>query len=357
MNFRLGSILILLILILNEPPSFAQKTDHFSINGNARFAYLSNSDEAPDHFRGTSYLRVRFGGTYNFNYSHSFNGRLATTQSSNFDPVGFQIWSDSKGLNPGHISFDEFYYRYTNSKTDIKLGRFQHSVSVLTNSKRSHFRFQSGNTSIHWTDGIFLKRKLGNKWSGEVVAEYQPKNHVTYAYRDGLNFSQNTHNFATYLGLESRPGNLANIIQRGIGIYYAPNAYKKVYGYSFYLAIMSRIVFDFPKKDALKGGSFRIAGEAGQNLNASFENGSSLVVSAGIHNYASRHQLMIEFAKTDPEWLSTSVYAPNTDELEIRYRFYFTKKFNIDFRYRIRDSRNAFFNTNYNFFARATYFL
>ena len=64
---------------------------------------------------------------------------------------------------------------------------------------------------------------------------------------------------------------------------------------------------------------------------------------------------MVEFAKTDSQWLTANVYAPNADEFEIRYRYFISSDLNVDFRYRIRDFRPDFAPTNYGFFARATY--
>jgi hypothetical protein len=332
----------------------AQDESKFDIYGNARFSYVSSSSDAFDHFDGTSFLRVRIGAKYSFNAANGFRARLATTQSSDFPDAYVTIASDNKGLNRGGISFDEFYYHHKGDKTEIKLGRFQHTVKILTNAGRSHFRFQSNNVNIHWSDGLYLKRQLNDEWYGEVIAEYQPKNHVTFPYKGGLDFKNNDHNLATYLGLENRNRDGHNIIQKGFGMFYAPNAYAKPTGYSYYLGVMSRIALDFPQ-EALQGGSLRVAGEIGQNLNTAFEDGTSIVASVGVHNFAGKHQLMIEFAKTDPQWLTVNVYAPNADEMEIRYRYLITKKFNIDFRYRIREPRNDLAPTNYNFFARATY--
>ncbi|MDR9415251.1 MAG: hypothetical protein RI564_03125, partial [Gracilimonas sp.] len=61
------------------------------------------------------------------------------------------------------------------------------------------------------------------------------------------------------------------------------------------------------------------------------------------------------FTKIGSEWQTANVYAPNADEMEIRYRYFITNDLNIDFRYRIRDFRADLVDTNYNFFARATY--
>ena len=346
------SVAIMAALFINVQ---AQDNTQFSLSGNARFAYVSSDGDAFDHFDGTSFLRVRIGAAYAFNENHGFKARLATSQSSDFPEPVFTIKADGGGLNRGSISFDQFYYSYKDNETEIKAGRFQHTAKVLSNAGRSNFRFMSNNINVHWIDGLYLKRNFNESWYGELTGEYQPRNHTSYTFRGPLNFANNEHHIASYLGIENRTRDEHNFIQKGFGLFVAPNAYFKAGGYTTYLALMSRLVYDLPKPQVLNGGSFRIAAELGQNLNTSVEKGNSAVLSFGIHNYADQHQIMIEFGKTGSDWLTPNVYGPNTDELEIRYRYLITDDLNIDFRYRIRDSRSDLVDTSYNFFARATY--
>tara|TARA_R110000868_G_scaffold383578_7_gene650664 strand:+ start:16604 stop:16960 length:357 start_codon:yes stop_codon:yes gene_type:complete len=116
-----------------------------------------------------------------------------------------------------------------------------------------------------------------------------------------------------------------NIIQKGFGVFIAPESYLKPSGYTSYLAFTSRIALDLPKKDMLNGGSLRIGAELGQNLTTSFSNGTSMITSIGVNNVAEKHEFMIEFAKNDSQWLTANVYSPNADEVELRYRFLFHK--------------------------------
>ena len=341
---RIGFTLLTALLLFVTGQ--AQDNSNFNFFGNARFSYGSSASDALEHFDGTSFLRVRVGGAYDFNENHSFRARIATTQSSEFEPVSLTLASDPGGLDVGHISFDQFYYQYQGENISLKAGRFQHTPKVLSNAGRSHFRFQSNNINNHWVDGIHLEHDLGNSWVAEAVGEYQHRNHVSYSYRGGLNFANNKHNVASYFGVENKSRDDNNIIQKAFALFVAPDAYLKPNGYSTYLALMSRLVYDLPKPELLNGGSFRIAGELGQNLNTSFENGTSAVISFGVNNFADKHQFMIEFAKTDTQWLTANVYAPNADELELRYRYFITSDLNIDFRYRIRDSRNDLVPTN-----------
>ena len=226
---------------------------------------------------------------------------------------------------------------------------------MKSNAGRSIFRFQSNNVNNHWSDGFHAKKYLNDEWFGEVVGEYQNRGNTSYTYRSLLNFGNNEHNVAAYIGAQNHTRDDNGFIQKGFGLFVAPDAFLKPDGYSTYAGLLAQLVHDTPV-ESFQGGSFRIAAEAGQNVNAAeFGDGTILNLSFGVNNFADQHEIMIEFTKIGAEWQTANVYAPNADEMEIRYRYFFSKKFNIDFRYRIRDSRYDFVDTNYNAFARATY--
>ncbi|MCG8373497.1 MAG: hypothetical protein MI700_08200, partial [Balneolales bacterium] len=294
---------------------------------------------------------------------HSFSARIAYLVSKEFEPIEPTIVADGSGrLAFGSITFDEFFYKYVDEKSELRVGRFQKSLNTLTNAKRSHSRYHSNSNNVHWTDGIFYKRYIADSgWYGEGIIEYQPKDHPSFQYADtddfmDLDFSRNDHNFTFYTGVETRERDKNNVIQKGFGIMYIPSIYEKPSGYADYVAIMSRITLDFPQRELLNGGSFRVAGELGQNVNTSFEDGTSMVASVGINNFAEKHEIMIEFTKTDSEWLiARNIYRPDADEMEIRYRFFFSEKWAFDARYRIRDFRTDGEVNSYSTFLRATY--
>ena len=323
--------------------------------GNIRFAHLGNSESADGLGGDNTSVRIRIGVSYEFSESHMFRARLAGTLSKDLDQLNFTILSDGGRLNYNSFSFDEFYYQYQMEGTLLKLGRFQQSIPVLTNAKRSHFRFQSNANFIHWSDGLYLKHWVNDEWFGEAVVEYQPKDHLTYSYQGPLNFNQHDHNVTTYVGLENRTRDANNIIQKGFGLFVAPQAYLYDGSFKTYAAIMSRLVYDLPARDLLSGGSFRIGAEIGQNITSSFNEGTSMVLSAGINNVSEKHELMVEFAKTDAEWLTATAYGVNSDEIEIRYRYFISRSLNPDFRYRIRNSRISGQPTMFSTFLRATY--
>jgi hypothetical protein len=335
----------------------AQNNSKFEVYGNVRFAHIG-SDTNADGLGGDNYtMRLRPGLKYTHSENHSFSARLAYLLSKELEPVKFTLKADGSGrLAWGSVTFDEFFYRYKDDKNELRIGRFQKSLNTLTNAKRSHSRYQSNSNNVHWTDGLFYKRNLNSGWYGEGIFEYHPKDHPSFQYdQNGLDFSENDHNFTFYAGAENREV-VNNVIQKGFGVMYIPGIYRKGNDLTDYMAFTSRITLDFPQGETLRGGSIRVAGELGQNLNTSFDNGTSMVTSIGINNFADQHEIMIEFAKTDTEWfLPRNIYRAGADEMEIRYRFFYSAKWAFDTRYRIRDFRANGVATSYSMFLRATY--
>ncbi len=352
MKFRLLALFLLAPFLVN-----AQETDTWEIYGNVRFAHIG-SDTNADGWGGDNYtMRLRPGLKYNHSSNHSFSARIAYLVSKEFEPIEPTLVADGNGrMAFGSITFDEFYYKFINEDSELRIGRFQKSLSTLTNAKRSHSRYQSNSNNVHWTDGIYYKRYFNDSWYGEGILEYHPKDHPSFQYSFPLDFSENDHNFTFYAGAENRERDKLNIIQKGFGLMYIPGIYLKPDGYADYAAFTSRITLDFPQGESLRGGSIRVAGELGQNVNTSFSDGTSMVASIGINNFAEKHEIMIEFAKNDSGWLiARNIYRPNADEMEIRYRFFATEKLAIDARYRIRDFRADGEVNSYSTFLRATY--
>lgn len=329
---------------------------NYEFYGNVRLAHIGADTEADGIGGDNTLLRIRPGIKYFFNENHSFSGRLAYLVSKEFESLDFTIKANgNQQLAFGSISFDEFFYQFQKDDILLKAGRFQKTISVMSNAKRSQLRFQSNANFVHWSDGLYVKKGLNENWFGEAIVEYQNRDAVSYPYQANLTFGNTEHNLNYYLGVENLTRDQNNIIQKGFGILIAPNAYLKPDGYSTYAAVSSRIALDFPAEDALKGGSIRVAGELGQNLNTDFKNGTSAIASIGINNYAEKHEFMIELASTDSQWLTATSYGTNSDEIEFRYRFFYDANLNFDIRYRIRESRSDFLPTIYSTFLRATY--
>lgn len=342
----------------------AQQNEKLSFDGNIRYS-LTTIGNDHGYENGISAIRTRLGAKYSISSTQSFRVRAVTTFSEEFEKAKFTLKADGSGLDLGSISFDEFYYRFNNTNFDIKIGRFQHTIAVLSNAKRSLMRFQGANVSTHWSDGVYAKKNLKNGWYTEFIGEYQLRNRTSYPYQGPLNFGNNEHNITSYLAIENRTRDSKNIIQKGIGLFFAPNAYYKGRDYVSYFALTSRIALDFPQPNLLRNGSFRIAGElgqniSGQNLSAGFydlKDGTIAIVSIGINNFADQHEFMVEFATTDREWLLANAYARGGKEVEFRYRYFINKDLSFDTRYRVRhfsgtgtpNVHGAFFRLTYSF--------
>lgn len=331
----------------------AQSTNIISPYGDIRIIYSGSSTDAHGLGGRAPFLRIRAGYHFEINTNHSFAARMAYIVSRDVSSPDFSLTAD-RGLAPDTFSFDEFYYKYQDEKQQLKLGRFQKSFSLPTATGNSITRYQSSSTSVHWSDGLFYQRALKEGWYSEAVLEYQKRGELTFSYKPPLNFGKNEHNFMGFLGVTNKQRDQYNIIEKGFALMWAPDAFFHNGEYTSYLSISSSIVFDFPKKELLNDGSFRVTGELGQNLTTKFSDGSVLSTSFGVYDVDNRHTLMVEFSRNDRDWL-TAPYPTNSDVFELRYSLSITSKLKMDARYQIRSSRNTGVDNNYSSFIRATY--
>ncbi|MFN1835957.1 hypothetical protein AB2B38_011900 [Balneola sp. MJW-20] len=351
---------LLLFLITSSMVAAQSSSDNIQFYGDFKLVHIGfDTDASGLGGNDINGIRFRPGLRITFNDNHSFSGRMVLLKTIEKEDFEFTIAPNAPnggvGLAFGSLSFDEFYYQYKDEKQTFRIGRFQESFKVLSNAGRSIDRFQSNAVFVHWTDGISYNRVIGNQWTAQAVLEYQNRDHISYPYSGRLDFGDNEHNMNMYLGLNNRGRDQFNLIQRDIGVFVAPNGYFGPDGYETYASISSRAVMDLPEKDLLRGGSFRIAGELGQVVTTDFQDGTIAVISAGINNFADRHEFMVEFTTGDRDWLHASNYAPATDEMEIRYRIFLTGNFQMDTRYRVRVPHNENLPYQYSTFIRATY--
>ncbi len=345
-----------LLFISNTFSAFAQETSSFSAYGDVRINYLGTSTDADGIGGNVPFLRIRPGVHYELSETHSFSARAVYIVSRDLNSPDFSLTPNQNGsLAYDTFSFDEFYYKYHDETQEFRFGRFQKSFSLPIATAHSIDRFQSNAIFVHWTDGFYYKKALNDEWVSEIILEYQKRGEATFPYKRPLNFGRNKYNMVNYIGFTNSTRNKYNIIRKGVGLMWAPNAFLHNGEYISYLTLSSNVVFDFPKKELLNGGSIRISGELGQNLKTKFADGSVVAASAGVYNVAERHNLMIELSRNDQDWL-TAPYATNSDEFEIRYRFVISKKLSMDARYRVRNSHTSDIIPNtYSTFIRATY--
>ncbi|CAN0284623.1 unnamed protein product, partial [Chrysoparadoxa australica] len=148
-----SSVFLLFTILLFSASTSAQESN-FQFYGNVRLAHIGNDTKASGLGGDNTLLRIRPGVKYFFNENHSFSGRLVYLVSKEAEPFEFTIKANgNRQLAYGSLSFDEFYYQYTKEDFLLKMGRFQKSISVLSNAGRSHLRFQSNANFVHWSDG------------------------------------------------------------------------------------------------------------------------------------------------------------------------------------------------------------
>ncbi|MEP5945169.1 MAG: hypothetical protein ABJ356_11455, partial [Balneola sp.] len=137
----LSSVFLLFTIFLFSSSTSAQESN-FQFYGDIRLAHIGVDTKTDGLGGDNTLLRVRPGARFLFNENHSFSGRLVYLVSKELEPLTFTVKADgNRALAYGSVSFDEFYYQFQNSDLQLKLGRFQHSINVLSNAKRSHLKF------------------------------------------------------------------------------------------------------------------------------------------------------------------------------------------------------------------------
>lgn len=331
----------------------AQQNNSIKPYGDIRIIYSGSSTDAHGFGGKSPFLRARAGFKYQANQYHGFAIRGAYMVTRDVNAPDFSLTANGS-LAGDTFSFDELHYHFKDEKQQLKLGRFQKSFSLPTATANSINRFQSSSVSVNWSDGLFYQRNLARGWAAETVWEYQRRGHLSFPYKAPLSFSNNKHNLITYLGITNKNRDKNNFIEKTIAVMWAPDAYYYKGSYTSYAAVSGSAVLDLPIQNSQAGGSYRFTAELGQNVMAAFADGTVYALSAGIYDIAAKHNLMIEAAGNDTQWLS-SPYAPGSNTYEIRYQLKVNSRFGADARYQVRVPRADGSPNVYSTFVRATY--
>ncbi len=335
--------------------TFGQESNTPELYGDFRIIYSGSSLDSHGFGGKADWLRGRVGLKYDINSNHSVAGRAVYIFSRDPETPSFSLTANGK-LAADTFSFDEFYYRYKDEKNMLKLGRFQKSFSLPTTTGNSIMRFQSSSVSSSWSDGLYYQRKLNDGWASDIILEYQNRGNLTFPYKNPLSFGKNEHNLMGYFGFINNTRDEFNFVQKNISIMWAPDAFFHNGNYMSYLTINGSLVFDYPLKEALHGGSFRVTGELGKNMATNFKDGVAATASFGVYDVADIHNLTAEFSRNGRYYLN-SPYSLNSNNFELRYGVQLTAKFSMEARYHIRSSLYPYVSNIYSTFVRATYSL
>lgn len=333
--------------------SWAQQNSNTNFYGDIRALYSGSSTNASGLGGKSPFLRIRAGIKHNINANNSIAARGVYIFSRDLNSPDFSLHG-SGGLNADTFSFDELYYSYQDEANLLKLGRFQKSYSLPTATGNSIMRFQSSGVSSSWSDGVYYQRKLNNGWATDIILEYQQRGKLSFPYKFPLTFGKNKHNLMGYFGFINNTRDKYNIIEKNVSLMWAPDAFWHNGKYISYLTVNGSVAFDFPKKELLNGGSFRVTGELGQNVMTRFEDGTAGSASVGAYNVSDIHNIIAEFTFNDREYLN-SPFPLASNNLEVRYGISVLPALKLEARYQISSYDITGAENTYSTFFRATY--
>lgn len=157
-----------------------------------------------------------------------FQTRFATSWADRLNDPEFYIRPEREfgtAIEPGTATLDEIFVQYTapQSGTQVRIGRFQSNLDLPHMATRSFDRSQASSVNIGWTDGISIRQPLGERWYGEVVAQYNSRNGNGHTTRGPIDFQDEDARIG-YFGLLGSDAELGPIFMRAFSITVYPDS-------------------------------------------------------------------------------------------------------------------------------------
>lgn len=241
------------------------------------------------------------------------------------------------GLANGQFTFDELYAHWTRrgeQRFDILAGRFQ-SRFVLRGGvyAKSMDHNDSNNTRITWTDGLHASHRGPGGWRSQLVIQHNSRNGTGSIRRGPINFDDSKAS-ETYLLAFENVQSWGPFVQRSADISYLPASLLKDNDLrgrrEDYWGLVGRLAVRWPQRS--RGMRFRGGMEAGYAPQTPTEQASGFDrsgdtsglawnVVANLMDIKPGHSFGINYGRTQPGWLLSPQFAPNSELLELRYQW------------------------------------
>jgi len=285
-------------------------------------------------------LRARFSLSKRLSNSLRLGAGVAgrcTTGDCDMDWVMQTEIPTPVGLADGQFTFDELYFHWVRPgerRLDILVGRFQ-SRFVLRGGvyAKSLDHNDSNNTRITWTDGLHGSYLGPRGWRSQLVIQHNSRSGTGSIRRDPINFDDSKASETWLLAFENiRP--LGPFVQRSVDISYLPASLLKDNDLQGrredYWGLVGRLAARWPQRS--QGMRFRGGLEAGYAPETPTEQASGFDRSgdtsglawnlvANLMDIKPGHSLGINYGRTEPGWLLSPQFAPNSELFELRYQW------------------------------------
>jgi hypothetical protein len=351
----------------------------FLVNGDVRTGFYSlhrddrnGIEDTTDELR----LRLRPGVSAKFNEQWMaqirFAGRYSTDDRNDPHFKIFKSIPADDGLRRGDSTLDEIYVEYRpDSAWQMRVGRFQSKAELEGVAKKSLDRNDSPNTDITWTDGVQVKHKAVNGWSTTAIAQYNDEEGATQVRHAPLDFTDDGSRLSYFVSFENTQ-KAGPFVQRTVDITWLPDALHSdgvgAGEVDDYWGLVGRLAAQWPMAGSMK---FMLAGEAGYAPNtpksivvktdtSGDADGLAAQITFNFIDIVPRHSAGLVIGRAGGGWLLSPDFSPNTNLLEVRYKWAVDKKQTVEARVRNREDieqriGSAFKREDVDYYLRYTY--
>lgn len=380
-QYLVVSFIAAIVLLLYTPCLLAQETgDRFSWHGQVRSGYYFNTDQAVTGISSTDHewrTRLRLGFQYKLTNDFVFRTRAAGRFSTIQDRFRFTLddhTAGATGLHLGESTIDEFNFTWSPAeRLWLRGGRFQLSFPLRGVVPKGLNRYDSPNTSIEFTDGLWVRIQFHDNWEAHLVSEYNSPAGASSTVRSPLRFDDSGSR-VSWWGMLRHRNTDGFWNQRELSVNLLPNTFEKDGSMQNYIVFTSRLGINLPIEMNFADLTFGLEGGyvpkippadalgfSGQDTirNDAFAWQSTLSFN-NMDIFGLRHKTGFLYGQTDPGWLTSPSFIPNSRTFEVRHQIWFTSVMSFEFRYRFRSQRKIPVSVNqgreiHDVYARITY--
>lgn len=328
----------------------------FTLNGDVRAGFYSlhrddrdGKEDTTDELR----LRVRPGVGAKFNEQWlaqvRFAGRYSTDDRNALHFEIFNRLPADDGLRRGDSTLDELYVEYRpDTAWQVRLGRFQSKAELDGVAKKSLDRNDSPNTDITWTDGVQVKHTSVSGWTTTAIAQYNDSEGATQVRHAPLDFRDDGSRVSYFVGLENKQ-KAGPLVQRAVDVTWLPDALHSsgvgVGPVEDYWGLVGRLAGQWPMRASMK---FMLAGEMGYAPNtprrsvvktgtSGDADGLAAQITFNFIDIVPKHSAGLVFGRAGDGWLLSPDFGPNTNLVELRYKWAIDKEQTLEARVRDRE--------------------